>query len=170
MPTMPASAGTSIGCHGKPASLPRTKNTVSPTPAPTESTATSGRPTSAPSAPIGCTSISLRLSKLGSLMVATTSPITRASCMNLLADVDAVDDADNRGIHRRVLHARRQARRAAAHDQHGFADAGVHRIDGDEIIAFEFAFGIDRAGQHQLVADQPRIFSRRDDGPDDTCE
>ena len=44
MPTMPASVGTSIGCHGKLASLPRTKNTVSPTPAPTESTATSGRP------------------------------------------------------------------------------------------------------------------------------
>ena len=41
MPTTPASAGTSSGRNGKLASFPRTKNTVSPTPAPTASTATS---------------------------------------------------------------------------------------------------------------------------------
>ena len=39
----------------------------SPTPAPTESTATSGRPTSSPSAPSGCTSSSLMPSKAGIL-------------------------------------------------------------------------------------------------------
>src|SRR6185503_12789962 len=112
MPTIPASTGGSAGWHGKLASLPRTKNTRSPTPAPTESTATMGRPTSSPSAPIGCTSSSLMLSRLGSLMVATTAPITRAICIclapldgwaQLLAEVDRIDDADDRGIDRRVL-------------------------------------------------------------------
>src|SRR4029078_6343525 len=44
MPTMPASTGGSAGRNGKLASLPRTKNTYSPTPAPTASTATRGRP------------------------------------------------------------------------------------------------------------------------------
>src|SRR5687767_9670702 len=170
MPTMPASVGTSVGKNGKLASLPRTKNTVSPTPAPTESTATSGRPTSFPSTPIGCTSSSVVPSNAGSLRVATTSPITRASCMAvcLFRDVDGIDDADYAGIDRRVFHARRHARRAAADDQYRFADAGVDGIDRDEIVAFGLAFGIDGPGQQQLVADQPGIFSRRDDGPDDT--
>ena len=75
-----------------------------------------------------------------------------------------------RGIHRPVLHARRHARRAAADDQHGLADAGIDGIDGDEVVAFGFALGIDRAGQQQLAADQPRIFPRRDDGADDSGE
>src|SRR5688572_20000545 len=49
----------------------------------------------------------------------------------LLADVDAVDDADDRGVDRRVLHAGGHPRRATAHDQYGFADACVHGIEGD---------------------------------------
>src|SRR5262245_54337458 len=103
------------------------------------------------------------LSKLGSLMVATTSPMTLATCMMLLGDVDGIDDADDRGIDRRVLHARRHARRAAADNQNGLADAGIDRIDRNEVVAFGLALGIDRTGQQQLVADQPRIFSRRDE-------
>ena len=44
IPTMPASVGTSVGWNGKLASLPRTKMTTSPTPAPTASAATSVLP------------------------------------------------------------------------------------------------------------------------------
>src|SRR5687767_1249640 len=80
MPTTPASAGTSAGWNGKLASLPRTKNTVSPTPAPTASTATSVRPTAVPSAVIGCTTRSVRLARFSSLRVTTTLPMTLASC------------------------------------------------------------------------------------------
>jgi hypothetical protein len=31
------------------------------------------------------------------------------------------------------------ARGTAADDEHGFADAGVHRVDGDEVVAFRLA-------------------------------
>src|SRR5688572_26106407 len=170
MPTMPASAGISVGWNGKLASLPRTKNTVSPTPAPTESTATSVRPASWPSAPIGWRMSSLVLSKPGSLRVATTSPITRASCTALLRDVDVVDDADDGGVDRHVLHAGGHPGGAAADDQHGFADPGVHRIDGHQIIALGLALGIDPARQQQLAADQARILPRRDNGTDNARE
>src|SRR5688500_6497722 len=72
MPTTPASAGTSVGINGKLASFPRTKNTISPTPAPTASTATSVRPTGPPSAPIGCRTSSVRSRRFSSLRVTTT--------------------------------------------------------------------------------------------------
>ena len=43
-----------------------------------------------------------------------------------------------------VLEAGGHARGAAADDQHGLADAGVHGVDGDEIVAFGLA-GRDRS-------------------------
>src|SRR5687767_8124457 len=124
MPTIPASAGTSFGYHGKKASLPRTKKTVSPTPAPIESSATSARPTAAPSAPIGCTTSSVMPSRFGSLRVMTTSPMTFASCTSVAGgDLHRVDDADDGRVHGAVLQAGGHAGGAAADDEHGFADA-----------------------------------------------
>src|SRR5712692_4937497 len=55
---------------------------VSPAPAPTESTATNARPLSRPWRSTGCTSKSFRPSSEASLMVQTTLPITRPSCMS----------------------------------------------------------------------------------------
>ena len=60
---------------------------------------------------------------LGELHVAHQSPAATSTC---------VDDADDGGIDRAVLHARRHARGAAADDEHGFADAGVDGVDGDQ--------------------------------------
>src|SRR5262249_52308242 len=181
MPTIPASTGGCTGWNGKLASLPRTKNTSSPTPAPTASTATSGRPAGCRSAVSGCTSSSLIPVRFSSFRVATTSPITRANCMDRIGElvswrvgdcdspihqvansrialhVYGVDDADDRGVDRTVLHARRHAGGAAADDQHGLADAGVDRVDGDQVVAFGFAARVDRPRDEQLVADEPRI-------------
>src|SRR5262245_20323953 len=135
MPTIPASVGTSVGWNGNDASLPRTKNTVSPTPAPTASTATSVRPTGLPSGASGCSTINLMPCSASSLCVTTMSPMTLASCMLLRPvhkgpallvagrDLDVIDDADNRGVHRTVLHARRHARRAAADNEYGLSNA-----------------------------------------------
>ena len=69
MPTMPASTGGSAGWNGKLASLPRTKNTSSPTPAPTESTATSGRPAGLASGVSGWTMSSVMPARFSSLRV-----------------------------------------------------------------------------------------------------
>ena len=69
------------------ASLPRTKNTVSPTPAPTLSTATSARPTAA----VGGDRLDhqqLDPGNRASLCVETTAPTTRARCMVQLGDID----------------------------------------------------------------------------------
>src|SRR5688500_3331 len=168
MPTTPASAGTSVGKNGKLASLPRTKNTVSPTPAPTASTATSVRPTAVPSAAIGCSTSNVRLARFSSLRVTTTLPMTLASCTGSVScrDFDGVDDADDGGVDRAILQSRGQPSRAAADDQHGFADAGVDGVDGDEVTAFRLAVRVHRARHHQLVADEARIFPGGDNGPD----
>src|SRR6267142_6330341 len=180
MPTMPASVGTSVGWNGKLASLPRTKKTVSPTPAPTASTATSVRPAFDPSAAIGCRTISLMPVRFSSFRVVTTSPMTFASCIVVEADLQVrlvprcdfhrVNDADDRGIDGTVLHSRRHPRGAAADDEHRFADSGVHRVDSDEIVPFGFAVRVHLARDQQLVADQPRILPRRDNGTDDARE
>src|SRR5712692_6224371 len=107
------------------ASLPRTKNTSSPTPAPTESAATITRPTGSRDEDIGCTSSNVTPLSVSFLLLRTTFPTTRPSCMGSVLDFDLVDDADNGGIHRAILHARRHARRAAADNQHGLAEARV---------------------------------------------
>ena len=54
------------GIERKAASRPRTKNTSSPTPAPTESTATSVRPAGSPDAASGCSTSSLMPSRFAS--------------------------------------------------------------------------------------------------------
>src|SRR5262245_34742752 len=146
MPTMQASVGGSSGRNGKEASRPRTKKTCSPTPAPTASTATSVRPAGVLSGATGWRTNSLWLASAGSFSVETTSPMTRASCMVcsrgprgprlLLLHVYAIDDADDRGIDGTVLQSRRHARGAAAHDEHGLADASIDGVHGDEIVAF----------------------------------
>src|SRR5262249_34284973 len=149
--------------------LPRTKKTCSPTPAPTASTATSGRPAGWRSGVSGCTIRSLMPANASSLCVATTSPITRAVCMSL-ADVDRVADADDGCVDGAVFHAGRQPRGTSADDEHGLADAGVDRVDRDEIPPVGLPPRIDRTNDEQLVADQARIFSRGDNGSDDSCQ
>ena len=107
-----------------------------------------------------------------SFMVATTSPMTRASCIDAASSLTSigVDDADDGGVDRTVLQAGRHARGAAADDEHGLADAGVDGVDGDEIVAFRLAGRIDRARDEQLGADEPLVLARRDDGADDLGE
>ena len=172
MPTTPASAGTSVGWNGKLASLPRTKNTVSPTPAPTASTATSVRPAALPSAAIGCSTSSVRPCRLSSLRVTTTLPMKRLAELHQspVGHFHGVDDADDGGVDRAVLHAGGHAGGAAADDQHRLADAGIDGVDGDEVVAFGLAVGVHRPRDQQLVADQPRVLPRGDDGPDDAGE
>src|SRR5262249_60568660 len=77
---------------------------------------------------------------------------------------------DDGGVDRAVLHAGGHARRAAADDQHRFAEARVDGVDGDEIVAVGLAAGIHRTGDEQLVADEALILPRGHDGADDLDE
>src|SRR5262249_23834864 len=74
MPTIAASTGQSFIPEAIRAELPLTMSTVSPTPASTVSTATSGLPSPFPRGSTGLTTSSLLLVSRGSLRVATTVP------------------------------------------------------------------------------------------------
>src|SRR5262249_1933587 len=158
IPTIPASTGGSAGWNGKLASLPLTKNTSSPTPAPTESTATSGRPAASRAGVSGCTSSSLIPVNCSSFRGPATSAMTRAISMlrqasgkALPGKVDLVDDTHDGGIDRTILQARRHTRRAAADDEDGLADARIDGVDGDEEWTFDLSFRVDRSSQHELA-------------------
>src|SRR5690349_10255 len=95
--------------------------------------------------------------RLSSLRVATTLPMTRASCMGSFVHFDRIDDSDDGGVDRAILHPRRHSCGAAADDENGFADAGVDRINRHDVIAFGLAARVDRARDEKLGADEPRI-------------
>src|SRR4051812_46283040 len=84
--------------------------------------------------------------------------------------VDGVDDANDSRVDRAVLHARRHPGRAPADDEHGLADTGIDGVDGNEVIAFSFSVRIHRTRHEQLVADEARVLSGGNDGPDDAGE
>src|SRR6185437_12430638 len=81
IPTIVQSVGVSSRLKGKLASLPRHQKTSSPIPAPTESIATIGFPDASRFRSTVCTMSSFRPASESFLMVATTVPMTRASCM-----------------------------------------------------------------------------------------
>ena len=86
-------------------------------------------------------------------------------------DVDRIDDADDIAASTGLSFMRgRHPRRAAADDEDRLADSGVDRVDGHQIRALGLAARIHRPRDHQLVADEPRISSRRDHGPNDFRE
>src|SRR5918993_9496 len=167
---MPASTGASAGSNGNDASRPRTKNTISPTPAPTASAAMRVRPAGCLSGASGWRMSSFSAASCGSFRVATTSPITRASCTSAPLHFDLVDDADDGGIDGTVLQAGRHARGTAAHDEHGLADPGIDRVDRDEVIAFGVSVRVHAAGHEQLGALEARILPRGNHRPDDSGE
>src|SRR5215510_10195782 len=83
MPTIAASTGAALRPSASPAARPSsTISTFSVTPAPTESTASSGVPRGLSSSVTGCTSNSFAPSNVGCFCVETTVPITRAICID----------------------------------------------------------------------------------------
>src|SRR5262249_21329602 len=145
-------------------------------PAPIASAATSVRPASAPSAPMGCRTSKGTLVRCSSFRLTTTSPTTRASCIDLRGvsvarvDVYRVDNADDGCIDRAVLQAGGHAGGAAADNQHGLADPRIHRVHGNEVVGVRFSVGIRGPHDHQFRAEESRILARGDNGPDDTTE
>ncbi|MCU1290541.1 MAG: hypothetical protein JWN60_2770 [Acidobacteria bacterium] len=93
MPIIVQSVGVLSRLNGKLASLPRHQKTSSPTPAPTESSATSGFPFGDKSAFKVCTIKNLRPSSASFLTVDTRFPITRANCIFIEPNPQAVYSA-----------------------------------------------------------------------------
>src|SRR4051812_612887 len=103
----------------------------------------SARPAASRPGVSGCRMSSFKPVRFSSFLVTTTLPMTRARCIAFLklrfVKLDVVDDADDGGVDGTVFHAGGHPRGAAGHDEHGFADAGVHRVDGDEVAALSLA-------------------------------
>src|SRR5260370_25606494 len=89
--------------------------------------------------------------------VATTVPITRASCISGLGThyVDRVDYADYRRIHRRVFHVLRQARARTGHHQYAFMKARADRVHSNNVTAGVRAIQVDWPDNEPLLNFQP---------------
>src|SRR5260370_713718 len=98
--------------------------------------------------------------------VATTVPITRASCISL-SYVNSVNHPNYRRVDGRVFHPLRQSCARTSDDQHAFMKAGPDRIHGDHVAAGVRAVDINRANNQQLSALQALVFLRRDDRAQD---
>src|SRR3954462_14031022 len=143
MPITAASTGAALRPSASPAARPSiTTSTFSSTPAPTPSIARIAVPRGVSSMLSGWTSSSFAPSNLRCFWVATTVPTTRPICITLLggslcapsrsSDIPVIDDADDAGIDGRLGGIERKARFLAADEEHFFANAGAHRVDGDE--------------------------------------
>src|SRR5688572_8197260 len=175
MPTMVQSVGVSSRLNGKLASFPRHQNTSSPTPAPTASTATIGFPLGSRFLLTVCTISNLRPCNESFLIVATTVPITRASCIFFVlcalysvlcnrlrstkrkvprskhkalcsaVNIDRINHTDDRRIHRNVFHSLREARAGSGNYQHPLMKAGSYRIDCNHVSGGVAAIYVDRS-------------------------
>src|SRR5439155_8712619 len=94
--------------------------------------------------------------------------IARSSCSFM--DADRIDDADDRGVHRRRLPAERFAGRAAPHDdEHLLVDARADAVDREQRVAARGVVDVQRLDEQQLRALELAMLLRRDDGSDYTC-
>src|SRR6267142_5221878 len=110
--------------------------------------------------------------KEASFIVQTTLPITRPSSTLSLSrggefslvqrvELDFVDDADNRGVHRPVLAFGGHARRAAGNDEHGLAKPGIDCVHGDKVAGFVGAFRGNRFDDEEFLTFETLVFARR---------
>src|SRR5438128_7335527 len=195
--TIVQSVGVSSRLKGKLASLPRHQKTNSPTPAPAASTATRGLPCGSRSLLSDCTMSSLRFLSESFFTVATTVPITRASCISksfrslesqlrrwsltvarnnksfrletLLGphNIDRIDDPDYGRIHRRIFHVLRQARAGSGHDQHALMKTGADCINSDDVAARIGSVEVNGPNDEQLFSLQSLVLLGRNDCADD---
>src|SRR6202166_4973140 len=102
------------------------------------------RPLSRPWRSSGRTIRSFCPMSAGSFMVQTTLPMMRPRSMLFLprggefgfvqgVEHYFIDNADDRGVHGAVLAFGGVARGASSHDQHRFAEPGIHRVNSDHV-------------------------------------
>src|SRR5260370_22570876 len=111
---------------------------------------------------------SLRPSSESFLTVATTVPMTRASCISQ-RHINSIDHADNCGVYGRVLHTLSQTRTGAGDNQHTLMKACADRINGNDIAARVRAVDVDRTDDEQFLSFQPLCFLRCYDRRQNAC-
>ena len=87
---------------------------------------------------------------------------------DLLAHINRVDDADDRGIHRTIFTALRHTGGTALHDQDNFTNASADRVDGDDMAFLILSLFVNQTRHQKLAPEQALIFTRRDYGANDS--
>src|SRR6059036_3143944 len=105
---------------------------------------------------------SLRPSSESFLTVATTVPMTRASCISQ-SYIHSIDHTNNCRVHGRVLHALCQARAGAGDNQHPLMKACADCIDGNAVAGRVRAVDVDGTDDEQFLSFQPLVLLRRYD-------
>src|ERR1700688_5062392 len=135
------------------------------------------RPLSRPWRSSGRTIRSFCPTSAGSFIVHTTLPMMRPRSMLFLprggefgfvqgVEHHFIDYADDRGVHGAVLAFGSAARGAASYNQYGFAESGIHRVDGDHVAGFIVPLRRNGFHDEKLLAFQARILARRNHGAD----
>src|ERR1017187_384019 len=158
IPTIVVSTGGPSGRKGKLASLPRTKYTSSPVPAPVQSVQISRFPVFCNSGVKGCTTTIRHPVIDGFLTVHQTLPTTRPKYMGLI-QMHLVDNADDGVVNGSILAAFGHARAASGHRDHPLADTRAHGIHADHVAALVLAIRRDRLEDEQLITFETRVFA-----------
>jgi hypothetical protein len=85
-------------------------------------------------------------------------------------ELNGINDADDGGVDGAVFALGGQAGGTAGDDENRFAEAGVNRVDSDEVTGFVAAFGIDGLDDEELFAFEARVLTSGNDGADDASE
>src|SRR5438128_9441986 len=112
---------------------------------------------------------SLRPASESFLTVATTVPMTRASCISL-SYINGIDHADNCRIHRRILHALCETGAGAGDHQHALMKACANCIDGNNVAGRVRAVDVDGTDDEQFLSFQPLVFLRRYNRAQNACD
>src|SRR5438067_12470325 len=103
---------------------------------------------------------SLRLRSESFFTVATTVPITRASCISFLGchDIHGINYSHDRGVDWRVFHVLRQTSARPGDNQHALVKAGADSIDRDDVAARARAIQYDGPNDKQLFPFQSFVL------------
>src|SRR6476646_4488299 len=98
--------------------------------------------------------------------------MTRAICMLDVGarELDLVDHADDRRVHRALFVTVGHSGRRAANNDDPLVKTGAHGIDGNDIAALVGAVEVDRLYDEKLFAMQAFVFLCGDDGAEDACD
>src|SRR6187431_3176167 len=183
-----ASTGAPLRPSASPAARPSiTIKTFSCTPAPTESTASSAVPRGASSSPTGWTSSSFAPVNALCFCVATTVPITRASCNSVSSPpssvfgpvragpadppstlhVPMIDDSHDACVRGNLSRMKREARFLPSDEEHCLADASADCIHGDQRATGGVAVRIEGLEHQQLDSAQVLVLDGCHDIADD---
>src|SRR5262245_7874970 len=88
----------------------------------------------------------------------------------LLILCNLINNPDDCGVDGSILASLSHPCRTSLYDKNPLAKTGMHRVDRDKVTFLVITIRVDLPANKQLFSFEPRILSRRDNGPDNTGE